>query len=193
MQSNSLERNTNHGEEQAIDCVSFMLEYMNPVLIYIQINILQLVHPSRNKCNLVPDKTIIVTNEHIEVIESNSLARNTNHSEEQAVDPGFFCVGLINTAIASQVNIPQLVHPTHNKRNIVPGQTIIVTTKHIEVIESNRLERNTNHSEEQATDCVFCVPQYMNPVLILIYSRINILQLVQSILIINAKLFQDWQ
>ena len=40
MGSNSLERETNHSEEQVMDCVSFVLEYMHQVIIYIQINIL---------------------------------------------------------------------------------------------------------------------------------------------------------
>ena len=35
---------------------------------------------------------------------------------------------------------------------------MIVTTKHIEVMESKNLERNTSHGEEQAVDCVSFVP-----------------------------------
>ena len=50
-----------------------------------------------------------------------------------------------------------MVHLTHNECKIVPGQAIIVTTKYIEVIGSNSLERITNHGEEQAIDCIFGV------------------------------------
>ena len=55
--------------------------------------------------------------------------------------------------IYCQINVPLIVLPTLHKRNIVQGQAIIDTTKHIEeIMGSKYLERNTNHGMEQAMD-----------------------------------------
>ena len=61
-------------------------------------------------------------------------------------------VDAIVTAFAPVVH--HTPYTIHHKCNTVPRQALTVTTKHIEFIESNSLERNTNHDEEQALDCV---------------------------------------
>ena len=82
-----MNRNTNHSEQQGMDCVSFVPKYIHTaaVLIYSQINILQLVHPTHNRCNIGQGQTITITNKYGEVMESNSWERIPHHGEEHAM------------------------------------------------------------------------------------------------------------
>ena len=48
---------------------------------------------------------MIVSSKYIGIMESNSLESNTNHGVEHAVYCSV-CARLINTVIASQINIP---------------------------------------------------------------------------------------
>ena len=55
----------------------------------------------------------------------------------------------MHTLINGLINVPKIVHPTHNTCNIVPGQVIIDSTKPIDIMNSNCLESNINHGTEQ--------------------------------------------
>ena len=78
-------------------------------------------------------------------MEINSLERNINHGEEQAImDDVSFVLDLAFSLIKNTTTLP--------------GQEIIIITEYTEYMSSNSLERYTNHSEEYVMKCVSFVP-----------------------------------
>ena len=95
----------------------------------------------------------MVFTKHIEPMKNNSLLQKSNHVMEKAKDWCFFCAKfIINMFSDCQINVPQLLNPTHNVYNTVPRHAILSTIKFLEVMGNTSLGRNTMHGEEQAVD-----------------------------------------
>ena len=81
MVSNSLEKITNHSEEQVMDYISAVPDYFTRASES-QIHESELVFPINNKCKIGLGQAIIVTDKYIQVMGSNSWERITDHCEE---------------------------------------------------------------------------------------------------------------